>query len=128
MSNLKGNSYTPCLLVIIAFCFTCGESEIWSQKVSKYYFHDYINNGRSNADSLLLICPLWQHGSKSKNYRVHHLSSNLRVPRDHSSLDVVFILRVRNNYLSTTCKKIPHIHTLGKFKFWRNTHVFGFLA
>ena len=29
--NLKslGNSYIPCLLLIITLCFTCGESNIW---------------------------------------------------------------------------------------------------
>ena len=27
--NSFGNSYTPCLLLIITLCFTCGEKKIW---------------------------------------------------------------------------------------------------
>ena len=33
-SNSRGNSYTPCLLLIIAFYFTCGERKIWQNTKS----------------------------------------------------------------------------------------------
>ena len=44
--NSRGNSYIPCLLLTITFCFTCGESKIWLKKAKfwKYYVHGFLQN------------------------------------------------------------------------------------
>ena len=39
--NSWGNSYAPCLLLIITVCFTCGEKKIWSNiKKSQNFMTD----------------------------------------------------------------------------------------